>query len=80
MSDDNKRAIRTALQAFVGICVALPGIVAATGIRDTIPWVAGALTVAGAVSRVMALASVQRLLPSWLRIEVATPGDQNTSR
>lgn len=67
LSTDNKRAIRTGLQTGVGICAALPMIVQASGISEALPWVAGALAVAGGISRVMALDVVQRLLPSWLR-------------
>jgi hypothetical protein len=62
MKDSTKRTIRTVLQAAVGFAVALPGIVAAAGIPDTLPWVVGGLAVAGGFARVMALASVQQLL------------------
>jgi hypothetical protein len=53
----------------VGVAVALPGIVAASGVPESLPWVAGALAVAGGIARVMALPSVQGLLPSWLRTD-----------
>ncbi|MDF5758256.1 hypothetical protein [Spongiactinospora sp. TRM90649] len=78
MSDDNKRAIRTAFQTFIGVAVALPGIFDAVGVRESIPWLAGslALAVAGVLSRVMALSSVQRLLPPWLRIDAPSSSDQ----
>ncbi|MBF8194398.1 hypothetical protein ITP53_53830 [Nonomuraea sp. K274] len=67
MSEANKRTARTVLQTLVGVAVVLPAIVGASGIPETLPWVAGSLAVAGGVARVMALESVQRLLPSWLR-------------
>ncbi|MEV4383905.1 hypothetical protein [Streptosporangium sp. NPDC049644] len=67
MKDDTKRALRTILQTGVGIAMALPMIVTASGIPEALPWVAGALAVAGGVARVMALPVVQVLLPSWLR-------------
>ncbi|MET9649470.1 MULTISPECIES: hypothetical protein [unclassified Streptomyces] len=67
MSDAAKRTARTVLQSAVGIAVVLPAIVDASGIPETLPWVAGALAVAGALTRVMALPAVQTLLPSWLR-------------
>lgn len=67
MTTETKRAVRTALQTAVGIAVALPAIVAASGIPEALPWVAGALAVASGLARVMALPSVQALLPSWLR-------------
>ncbi|MFD9243552.1 hypothetical protein ACFV0D_16760 [Streptomyces sp. NPDC059556] len=71
MSDAAKRTARTVLQSAVGIAVVLPAIVDASGVPETLPWVAGALAVAGGLARVMALDVVQSLLPSWLR---PTPG------
>ncbi|MFH9722870.1 hypothetical protein ACH4M4_07855 [Streptomyces sp. NPDC017254] len=67
MSDAAKRTARTVLQSAVGIAVVLPAIVDASGLPETLPWVAGALAVAGGLARVMALDAVQYLLPSWLR-------------
>lgn len=72
MKDPTKRTVRTVLQTAVGTAVALPGIVDASGIPATLPWVAGALAVAGGLARVMALPSVQELLPSWLRTSDAS--------
>lgn len=73
MKDANKKTIRTILQAAVGIAVALPFIVQASGIPETLPFVAGALAVAGGLARVMALEVVQALLPSWLRTAPELP-------
>ncbi|RSS92442.1 hypothetical protein EF919_18075 [Streptomyces sp. WAC02707] len=67
--EETKRTARTVLQTAVGTAVALPGIVAASGVSEALPWVAGALAVAGGFARVMALPSVQGLLPSWLRTD-----------
>lgn len=67
MTEDTKRALRTALQTLVGVAVALPLIVDASGIPETATGVAGALAVAGGLARVMALPVVQALLPKWLR-------------
>ncbi|MGW4030737.1 hypothetical protein ACWEFL_15695 [Streptomyces sp. NPDC004838] len=67
MKDSNRRAVRTVLQTGLGLAVALPAIVSASGIPASLPWVAGALAVAGGTARVMALPGVQRLLPGWLR-------------
>ncbi|MFI6337850.1 hypothetical protein [Streptomyces sp. NPDC050535] len=67
--ESTKHTARTVLQTTVGVAVALPGIVAASGIPAALPWVAGALAIAGGVARVMALPSVQQLLPGWLRTE-----------
>ncbi|MCH5677821.1 hypothetical protein [Streptomyces gilvus] len=72
MKDSTKRTVRTVLQTTVGVAVALPGIVDASGIPASLPWAAGALAVAGGLARVMALPSVQGLLPSWLRTDAAS--------
>ncbi|WP_435969298.1 hypothetical protein [Streptomyces sp. Qhu_M48] len=69
MSDADKRTLRTILQTALGIAVILPAIVNAAGIPQALPWVAGALAVAGGLTRVMALPGVQRLLPGWLRTD-----------
>ncbi|MER5964218.1 hypothetical protein [Streptomyces sp. NPDC002057] len=74
MSDAAKRTARTVLQSAVGIAVVLPAIVDASGLPETLPWVAGALAVAGGLTRVMALDAVQNLLPSWLRSTPAEAG------
>ncbi len=62
MSTDAKRSIRTALQTLVAVALVLPAVVNASGIPETLPWVAGALAISGALARVMALPSVQALL------------------
>ncbi|MYR46584.1 hypothetical protein [Streptomyces sp. SID5910] len=62
MSPENKRTIRTVMQTAVAGAVALPGIVAASGVPGSLPYVAGALAVAGGLARVMALPSVEALL------------------
>jgi hypothetical protein len=69
MSDAAKRTARTVLQSAVGIAVVLPAVVDASGVPESLPWVAGALAVSGGFARVMALPAVQRLLPSWLRTD-----------
>ncbi|WP_327378022.1 hypothetical protein OG393_31090 [Streptomyces sp. NBC_01216] len=71
MTDATKRTVRTVVQTAVGIAVVLPAIVDASGIPASLPWVAGALAVAGALTRVMAVPAVQRLLPGWLLTEGA---------
>ncbi|MGW3398164.1 hypothetical protein [Streptomyces sp. NRRL F-5193] len=67
MSEAAKRTARTVLQTAVGLAVILPALVDASGLPATLPWVAGALAAAGALTRVMAVPAVQLLLPSWLR-------------
>lgn len=73
-SDNTKRTARTVLQTALGFAVALPAIVAASGIPEALPWVAGGLAVAGGFARVMALPGVQRLLPGWLRTDAEGQG------
>jgi hypothetical protein len=72
MKDTSKRTARTVLQTAVGVAVALPGIVAASGVPAALPWAAGSLAVAGGFARVMALPGVQQLLPAWLRTDEAS--------
>ncbi|ANW22216.1 hypothetical protein [Streptomyces clavuligerus] len=62
MKDTTKRPIRTVLQTAIGLAAMLPGIVEASGIPQTLPWVAGALAIAGAITRVMALPVVEAIL------------------
>ncbi|MFC8584235.1 hypothetical protein ACFUGD_06720 [Streptomyces sp. NPDC057217] len=62
MSPASKRTVRTVLQGAVALAVALPAIVAASGIPAALPYVAGALAVAGGLARVMALPAVEALL------------------
>jgi hypothetical protein len=69
MSEAAKRTARTVLQTALGIAVLLPVILEASGIPAALPWVAGALAVAGGFARVMAIPGVQRLLPGWLRTD-----------
>ncbi|MFJ8231757.1 hypothetical protein ACIQ9E_17635 [Streptomyces sp. NPDC094448] len=79
MSEAARRTARTVLQTAVGIAVALPAIVDASGLPATLPWVATALAVSGALARVMALVSVQRLLPSWLGGYRPEPAPEGTA-
>ncbi|MEU6946731.1 MULTISPECIES: hypothetical protein [unclassified Streptomyces] len=76
MSDEAKRTARTVLQTAVALAVVLPAIVDASGIPATLPWVAGALAAAGALTRVMAVPAVQHLLPSWLRTSPGAADDR----
>ncbi|MEU7038081.1 hypothetical protein ABZ958_31000 [Streptomyces sp. NPDC046237] len=76
MSDEAKRTARTVLQTAVALAVVLPAIVDASGIPATLPWVAGALAAAGALTRVMAVPAVQNLLPSWLRTSPGAADDR----
>lgn len=62
MKPTTKRTVRTVIQGAVGFAVALPAIVTAAGIPETLPWVAGGLAAAGGLARVMALPAVEQLL------------------
>ncbi|MFI9153766.1 hypothetical protein [Streptomyces sp. NPDC053367] len=75
MSEAAKRTLRTVLQTAVALCVLLPTVVTAAGVPATLPWIAGALAVAAAVTRVMAVPAVQALLPAWLRTGAAVGAD-----
>jgi hypothetical protein len=72
MKDSSKRTARTVLQTALGFAVVLPAAVDASGVPETLPWVAGGLAVAGGFARVMAVPGVQALLPSWLRTDSST--------
>ncbi|MFF1741149.1 hypothetical protein [Streptomyces mirabilis] len=63
--ESTKRTARTVFRTALGIAA----VVAASGIPAALPWVAGALAVAGGFARVMAVPGVQALLPSWLRTD-----------
>ncbi|MYY08835.1 hypothetical protein GT204_07935 [Streptomyces sp. SID4919] len=76
MTPQNKRTVRTVLQTTVALAVALPAIVGASGIPASLPWVAGALAVAGGLARVMALPSIEQLLD---RVGLGLVGDEETT-
>ncbi|MCF2530678.1 hypothetical protein [Yinghuangia soli] len=65
--DAARRTVRTVLQTALALAAALPLIVSAAGLPESLPGVALALAVAAGVTRVMALEAVDRLLPGWLR-------------
>ncbi|OEJ25561.1 hypothetical protein AR457_14880 [Streptomyces agglomeratus] len=68
MSEATQRTVRTVLQTAIAIAVVLPALVESSGLARSLPWAAGAVAAAGTLSRLMALDSVQRLLPRSLRI------------
>ncbi|KAA6220607.1 hypothetical protein CP973_00345 [Streptomyces albofaciens JCM 4342] len=77
MSPENKRTTRTILQTIIAFALALPAIIDASGIPDTLPWVAGALAVAGGLTRVMALPQVEAQLD---RVGLGLVDDQDPAR
>jgi hypothetical protein len=65
-----RRTIRTVFQALIGLAVMAPLLVAQTGLDPAqLPWLAGVLAIAAAITRIMAIPQVevwlQRFLP-WL--------------
>ncbi|MCX4672411.1 hypothetical protein OG453_38135 [Streptomyces sp. NBC_01381] len=60
---------RTLVQTTIALATTMPALVQASGISETLPWVAGALAIAGGLSHVMALPGVQTFMPAWLRTE-----------
>ncbi|MFD6889307.1 hypothetical protein [Streptomyces sp. NPDC059957] len=67
MTDAQRRTARTIVQTVLALASGLPLIIDASGIPQTAAGVGIALAVAGAITRVMALPVVDRLLPAWLR-------------
>ncbi|MCF2531761.1 hypothetical protein [Yinghuangia soli] len=66
--DAARRTIRTVVQTAIAIAAALPLLVAASGLPESLPGVGVALAVAAGFTRVMALPAVDALLPRWLRL------------
>ncbi|MFG2138013.1 hypothetical protein [Streptomyces sp. NPDC048650] len=67
MSEAAKHTARTVLQTALALALVLPAVVEAAGVSAALPWAGCALAAAGALTRIMALPDVQRLLPGWLR-------------
>lgn len=67
MTDSTRRTIRTTVQTVLAIAAALPLIVQASGLPETLPGIGVLLAVAAGLTRVMALPAVDALLPAWLR-------------
>lgn len=74
MTDLTKRTLRTTLQTALGLVAALPLLVHASGVPESAPGVGVGLAVAAAVTRLMAIPGVQRLLPGWLRTDDGAGG------
>lgn len=68
MSKKNKQVLRTVIQAGIGFAVALPGLIDATGLDESTPWIAAGLTASAVVTRLMAVPQVQKFL-GWLNTE-----------
>jgi hypothetical protein len=57
-----RAAVRTVIQAAIGIATMLPFIVSATGLSEQLPFIAGALAVSAVITRIMA----NPLVNAWL--------------
>ncbi|MFF8959096.1 hypothetical protein [Streptomyces sp. NPDC014894] len=66
MNEPRRRALRTAVQVLFALLAALPLLADEPGIAD-LPAFAALIAVAGAVSRLMSVPAVERILPPWLR-------------
>ena len=68
-----KATVRTIFQAVIGFVVMIPQIIEAANINEATPWVATALAISGAVSRIMALDVVEEWLSRFLPWLAADP-------
>ncbi|MEI5523820.1 hypothetical protein [Streptomyces brasiliscabiei] len=77
MTDSNRRAVRTAFQALLAVATALPLLADTPGVAE-LPFYATLVAAATALSRLMSLPSVERLLPPWLKAgpEGSADGEQ----
>ncbi|GAA2238594.1 hypothetical protein GCM10010232_26730 [Streptomyces amakusaensis] len=66
MNEPARRALRTAVQVLFALLAALPLLADDPGVAD-LPALAALIAVAGAVSRLMSVPAVERVLPPWLR-------------
>lgn len=67
MKDSTRRTLRTVFQGGVSLAAAAPLLVDAAGLDATLPGVAVFLAVSAAITRLMALPLVDKLLPAFLR-------------
>ncbi|GAA1358136.1 hypothetical protein [Streptomyces beijiangensis] len=74
MTEPTRRAVRTAVQTLFALVAAVP-LLAQDPAAAGLPGIAVAVAVSAAVSRLMAVPAVERLLPGWLRKEGANVGD-----
>ena len=68
-----RATIRTALAVVVALAAMLPALVAASGVDQTLAPVAGALALAAAITRVMALPAVDEFLARFVPWLAADP-------
>lgn len=68
MSDSTRRTIRTAVAVVLALASGLPLLVRTAGLPETLPGLGTILTVAMAITRLMALPQVNAWLPGWLQM------------
>lgn len=73
MPDSLRRTLRTILQLVLGLAAGLPVLVHTAGLPSTLPGLGAALAVAAAITRIMAMPSVDNLLPGWLKMMPPAP-------
>lgn len=72
-----RTTVRSVFQALVALAVMAPVLVQAAGLDPAgIPWLAGVLAVAAAVTRVMALPQVEVFLRRFIPFLSATPKER----
>ncbi|UUU22542.1 hypothetical protein [Streptomyces sp. DSM 40750] len=74
MTDSNRRAVRTAFQAMLAVAAAVPLLADTPGVAD-LPGYATLVVAATALSRLMSMPSVERLLPPWLKADTEEGAD-----
>ncbi|EKX67133.1 hypothetical protein Sipo8835_46225 [Streptomyces ipomoeae] len=74
MTDSNRRAVRTAFQALLAVAAAVPLLADSPGMAD-LPGYATLVAAATALSRLMSMPAVERLLPPWLKAEAEEGAD-----
>ncbi|WP_051741172.1 hypothetical protein [Kitasatospora sp. MBT66] len=80
MTDSARRTARTAFATVLGIAAALPLLVQTAGLPSALPGLGTLLTVAAAITRLMALPVVNSWLPGWLQMtapKAALPGPRD---
>lgn len=70
-----RATIRTAFAVVVALAAMLPLLVDAAGLDQTLPPVAGALAIAGAITRILALPAVETFLARFVPWLAADPAD-----
>lgn len=71
-----RATVRTVFAAVVALAAMFPLLVDASGVDETAGPVAGALAIAGAITRIMAIPSVEDFLERFLPFLAATDGKE----